>query len=131
MQRPTELGCKWLKELAAFQFRFAWAPYTEDEAADILPPPPVEGLGESNCMDGARPQEEGPDETAWAREDVRGFLSMGDIDLAQVRNAQQEDPELVLLATWMHGRRLSQEDVRARSTDLQKYITLLPNLYID
>ena len=56
---------------------------------------------------------------------------MGDIDLEQVKIAQQEDPELAEVITWINGDKPSKEEVRTKSEDLQTYYGLLGSLYID
>ena len=53
---------------------------------------PAEGRPDE-AIGGTGPAKKGPEEANWAQEDVRGFLSMGDIDLGRVRAAQQEDPQ--------------------------------------
>ena len=100
-------------------------------AATLALPPPVDKLEESILPDELTQEEEESTTMAKVRKDVRGFLSMGDLDLEQVKNAQQEDPELAEVITWIHGSKTSREEIGAKSEDLQKYHSLLGSLYID
>ena len=56
VERPTPLGCKWLKELSAFTFEFSWTS-GDDETTETATPAQVLEAGESNCMEAATPRE--------------------------------------------------------------------------
>ena len=69
--------------------------------------------------------------SGWSQEGVDVTCPINEINLEQLRCAQQEDTELVTVVAWVHGRRPSREEVEACSSDLQRYYQLLPYIYVD
>ena len=67
----------------------------------------------------------------WADRLPGGLYPMDGTELRKVRSAQQQDPDLIALVTWMHGNRPPLDEVRVGSPDLQCYYQLLEYLYLD
>ena len=58
-------------------------------------------------------------------------IQLGDMDLEKVKVAQESDPELAEVITWIRGAVPSKEELKTKSEDLQSYFGILKSLYLD
>ena len=126
MKSPRGIYWRWIAELATYNYDLGWSPGKAMGCAD--------GLSRSNHMDEPTPEEEAESEEFVGKigkvDPTKGIHAI-QLDMAAIRQAQEQDEVLQIVRKWVKGQPPDKEELRGKQEEYQTYFKYLKSLYID
>jgi dUTPase len=123
MKNPKGIYWRWLAELSSYNYSLGWQKGTSMGAPD--------GLSRADHMDEPTVEETQESQEYIGRIDDDEGINAIRLDMATIRQCQEDDAVLKEVVSWVRGASPTAEELKGKSPDLRTYHKNLGALYLD